>query len=135
MLVVDASVAVKWFAREVLTDEARELLTLADELVAPDWLLIEAASTFWKKVKQSEMLEVHAQRHMEDLPLFFARLHPSGNLVRSALRLAVNLKHSVYDCLYLALAEREGLPLVTADAELAKSVRKAGAAIEIRLLA
>lgn len=135
MLVIDASVAVKWFARETLTDQAREYLTSPDELVAPAWLIVEAASTFWKKVKQSEMLEIHADRHIQDLPLFFARLYPASELVTSAFRLAFALKHSVYDCIYLALAERENIPIVTADVELAKAVEKGRAAIEIRLLA
>jgi predicted nucleic acid-binding protein len=135
MLVVDASVAVKWFAREVLTEEARELLTSTDELVAPDWLLVEAASTFWKKVKKGEMLSIYAERHIDDLPLFFVRPYPARELAAEALRLAVNLKHSVYDCIYLALAERERLPLVTADVDLAAAARRSIAPVEVRLLA
>lgn len=83
-LVIDASVAVKWLAREVLTDQARELLVSEDELIAPDWLMVEAASTFWKKIKQSEMLEIHAERHIEDLPLFFSHLYPASALLPAA---------------------------------------------------
>lgn len=134
-LVVDASVAVKWFAREVLTDRARELLSSPDELLAPDWLMVEAASTFWKKIKQSEMLEVHAERHIEDLPLFFSRKYSTRELLPEAFRLAVRLKHSVYDCIYVALAQREGAALVTADVELARAVERGGIAVRITLLA
>ena len=114
-LVVDASVAVKFLVREHDIDHARTLITSPQVLIAPDWLLIEAASTFWKKVKRSELLAVHAERHMDDLPLFFGKLFSSAELAAEALKLALRLKHSVYDCLYLALAIRENTRLVTAD--------------------
>lgn len=114
-LVIDASVAVKFLVREHDTDYARTLITSPQVLIAPDWLLIEAASTFWKKVKRSELLAVHAERHMDDLPLFFGKLFSSAELAAEALKLALRLKHSVYDCLYLALAIRENTRLVTAD--------------------
>lgn len=114
-LVIDASVAVKFLVREHDTDQARLLITSPEVLIAPDWLLVEAANTFWKKVKRSELLAVHADRHMDDLPLFFGKLFPSSELAKEALNLAIQLKHSVYDCLYLALALREQTKLVTAD--------------------
>ncbi len=114
-LVIDASVAVKFLVREHDTEQARKLITSPELLIAPDWLLIEAASTFWKKVKRSELLAVHAERHIEDLPLFFGKLFPSADLAKESLRLALRLKHSVYDCLYLALAIQENTRLVTAD--------------------
>ena len=31
------------------------------------------------------------------------------------------MRHGVYDCLYLALAERAGCPLITADEKLLRS--------------
>ena len=68
-LVIDASVAVKFLVREHDTDRARTLITSPQVLIAPDWLLIEAASTFWIKVKRSELLAVHAERHMDHSPL------------------------------------------------------------------
>ena len=114
-IVIDASIAVKWLCREVLTDGARDLLKAPESLVAPDWILVEAASSFWKKVKKSELLEVHASRHLETLPRFFTTLYPAADLVEEAFGLAFRLRHPVYDCLYLALAMREGSRLVTAD--------------------
>lgn len=114
-LVIDASVAVKFLVREHDTEQARLLISSPEVLIAPDWLLVEAASTFWKKVKRSELLAIHAERHMEDLPQFFGRLFSSSELASEALKLALRLKHSVYDCLYLALAQREQSRLVTAD--------------------
>lgn len=125
-LVVDASVAVKWMVREPGNDAARALLALPDPLIAPDWLLLEVASTFWKKVKSSELLEIHAHRHIGELPDFFSRLYDSRDLARSAIELGFRLRHPVYDCLYLALAQREGCKLVTADEEYFRAMKRHG---------
>ena len=134
-LVVDASVAVKWLVREEGTAAARELIVATDPLIAPDWLLIEAGSTFWKKVKRSELLAVHAERHLEVMPTFFQQLVPSAGLVAEAFRLSIRLKHPIYDCLYLALAFDDGLALVTADREFHNVTTAAGMSDRVRLLA
>ena len=47
-------------------------------------------------------------------------------LVQAALALAFELGHKVPDCLYLALAEREGALLVSADRKLVALARKRG---------
>lgn len=125
-LVVDASVAVKWIVREAGNDKARALFDIPDPLIAPDWLLIEAASTFWKKVRASELLEVHAERHLDELPEYFARLFPSQPFVRDAMKWSFRLKHPVYDCLYLALAMSRDCQLVTADEKFSAALTKAG---------
>lgn len=134
-LVVDASVAVKWFVREQDTEQARQLLTIPDSLIAPDWLLVEAASTFWKKIKRSELLVIHAERHLDEMPNFFEQLYPSAPLVAKAFSWSLRLKHSVYDCIYLALALQESCKLVTADAKFAEVVSSAGLSDIVEVLA
>ena len=46
-LVVDASVALKWFLDEPDSGLARGLITGGDELVAPGFLLLEAGNSLW----------------------------------------------------------------------------------------
>jgi predicted nucleic acid-binding protein len=133
-LVIDASVAVKWMVAEPGNDAARALLDLPDPLIAPDWILLEAASTFWKKVKSSELLEIHAHRHIAELPEFFSRLYDSHELAKAALELGFRLRHPVYDCLYLALAQREACRLVTADQAFFKAMERRGLADQAVLL-
>jgi predicted nucleic acid-binding protein len=50
------------------------------------------------------------------------RLEPSGPLVPRAITLSSALRVGVYDCLYVAMAEREGCELLTADAKLIKGL-------------
>ena len=133
-LVVDASIAIKWQVQEVLNDEARAVLTRNLDLIAPDFLLLEAANTFWRKVKRSELLEVHARRHLEELPAYFAELVPTASLVERALWWGFMLRHPVYDCLYLALAEQEEAMLITADAKFHAVVSASGRFDRIKIL-
>lgn len=70
MLVVDASVAVKFITAEAGSDAAHEIIVSADVLIAPDWLLVEVASAMWKKVKRSQLLKIHAEDNMASLPEF-----------------------------------------------------------------
>jgi predicted nucleic acid-binding protein len=42
------------------------------------------------------------------------------------VELAVDLRHPIYDCLYLALAERERVPIVSADAKLLSAAKRMG---------
>ena len=125
-LVVDASVAVKFVVREAGCEAAQQLLARPDPLIAPDWLLAEAASALWKKVKRSELLFVHAERNLDLLPSFFQKLHPSVGLIAEAFQWSVRLRHPVYDCIYLALALREECGVVTADLKFHAALLRGG---------
>ena len=136
--VVDASVAVKWVVPEVLTDEAEQLLAGDEELVAPDLIEVEAANALWKKTVRREMSAAEADGALELLRESGLVLRPTGPLLPRAMRLAHRLGHPIYACVYLALAEREGARLVTADGTLAgrlRSKRLGARVVELRTLA
>ena len=52
---------------------------------------------------------------MEAMALCFSRLMPSTALAADAVRLTMELEHSVYDCACLAFAVSLDAPPVTAD--------------------
>lgn len=122
--VVDASVAVKWFVEESGSSAACALLSRGEVLVAPDLVLVEASNTAWKKVKRGEMTEQQGDAMVRALPLYFDRLVSTDVLILRAYALAHRLAHPVYDCLYLALAELESIPLITDDHRLIKAVSR-----------
>ena len=117
-LVVDASVAVKWLFTEDGTDESRRLLTHGIDLYAPDLILTEAANVIWKKFRRGDIED--PRPYSEELARFqdVIVLRSSRDLVAHASTIAIALDHPVYDCLYLACAEAEGVPLITADTKL-----------------
>jgi predicted nucleic acid-binding protein len=57
-------------------------------------------------------------------PSFFDRLIPLGDLGARATEIAIELQHPIYDCFYLARAERERAPIVSADAKLLAAAKK-----------
>ena len=64
-------------------------------------------------------------------PIVYRPLRP---LASSAAALARALDHPVYDCFYLALAEAENVPLVTADRRLMAALRTTPLAGRVRPL-
>ena len=122
-LVVDASVAFKWFAQEDGTDRALELLARDEPIVAPDLIVAEVCNAAWKSLRRAELSPAQFDAIVTDIAQPFARLIPIERLIRPAAALTRRLDHPIYDCLYLALADTEGLRIVTADLRLLAAVR------------
>jgi predicted nucleic acid-binding protein len=132
-LVVDASVAIKWAVDEDQHALARALMR-HDELVAPDFAMFEIANILWKKVRLGEVGREQASAALPGIRRVFARLVPASTLVDRALGLAIELKHPVYDCLYLAAAEAEAADVVTADKRFVAAVADTPYAARLLLL-
>lgn len=121
-LVVDASVVIKWFVDENLHLQARHIFAYQLELTAPDLLLAEVANIVWKKLRRSEIDEKQARTIAAALPNCVPVLVPIPDIIDAAARIARELDHPVYDCLYLACAQRSG-PGVTADRRLFNRIK------------
>ena len=121
-LVVDASVAVKWFVMEPLRAEAKRLVERRDTLYAPDLLFAEVTNAAWKMVRRNEIDRDQAFAMVAAVGDPISRVFPSSRLRDRALQIALALGHPVYDCLYLACAELAGAVLVTADERLCTTV-------------
>jgi len=120
--VLDASIAVKWVLDEAGSDKARTLS--AAVLEAPDFLMVECANILWKKVRVGDLSLEGAMARLDLLSRAPIALNSTHDLLESALRLAARLKHPVYDCIYLALAVRREVPLITADRRFAAAIRR-----------
>lgn len=96
-IVVDASIALKWVPKEPGSDAA-------EELREKDLAAAEAAERLTEPAKA---------------PVASVPLEPD---LPEAVRLALQLNHPVYDCLYLALAKRLRTYVVTADRRFGEAV-------------
>jgi predicted nucleic acid-binding protein len=114
-VVVDASVAIKWFVPEPLSNEAERLLGGGDALFAPDLLLIEFGNVVWKKVRLGELARGDGNAALTALRSGPVSLVDTTPLVERALHLAHEIDHPLYDCLYLATAEAIAATVATAD--------------------
>jgi predicted nucleic acid-binding protein len=123
-LVVDASVALCWFAREAETKAANRLISSKRRLIAPSLMLAEIANGLWKKIRRGEMTAELAGIAMKEIRRFIPEVVDLGDLTATALELALELDHAVYDCCYLALAVGRGAPFITLDRPFIERIRK-----------
>lgn len=115
-LVVDASVAVKWYLDEDYSAEARSLLgTRPAEFHVPDFIYAEIASVFWKRLRRGEMQAGDASLAYSLVASLPMVTHDSKSLAGAALRWGAGGGIAVYDRLYLSLARAQGCRMVTAD--------------------
>jgi predicted nucleic acid-binding protein len=117
-LVVDASVAVKWFMSEPDSVAARAVRAEPDRLAAPDLVLAEVMSATWTAMRRGQLVAGQFFDLTARVPNFFDLLVPVESLMRRTADIAEQIAHPVYDCFYVALAEREAGTLVTADRRL-----------------
>ena len=116
MIIVDASVAVKWVVSEPGSAEAAALLK--QRLGAPALWLSEASNALWAKVMRRQLSPDEARGQAADLADAPVTAIALPGLLPDAMSMALELEHPIYDCFYLALAERETADLVTADRRL-----------------
>jgi predicted nucleic acid-binding protein len=118
-VVVDASVGLKWYITEPHSGAAALLLGGAYEPHVPSHFYVEVASTLWKKVVlRGELTEDQAREVRAALDEVPVVSHPTSGLLDEAFEVALATRRTVYDCLYVALAERLGCVAVTADERL-----------------
>ena len=132
ILVVDASVAAKWVLPEKDADIATALRDGAEALIAPDLIVAEVGSAVWKRARRKELSRGQAREAISLASGLLSQLHPIPPLAEHALELAIDLKHPIYDCFYLALALRENATLVTADARMSTAAKEAR--VKVRML-
>jgi predicted nucleic acid-binding protein len=127
VIVIDASVAVKWLLPEAGAESAQRLLDSGDGLMGPALIRVEVAAAIARKSRFGEVdrrdAAAAAELWFQSIADGLIALSPDDVDLPRGFRLALELGHPVQDCLYLALAERLGAELFTADR---KFVARAG---------
>lgn len=119
-LVIDASVAVKWFIPEADTAAAYALRDMGADIIGPDILATETSSAISRAHRTGRLDRAGAEAAFAAANAYFTGrgivLAPSRTVLARAQAISLDLRHALVDCLYVALAEREAAPLITADA-------------------
>lgn len=120
VLVIDASVAAKWFLVESDSGRASSILAGEHDLAGPSLLRLEVTGAILRRFRVGGIEEADAQRKLEHAHRFLVapgfRFYDNDDLLPRAAEIAVKLRHPIQDCLYIACAERHAAELVTADA-------------------
>jgi predicted nucleic acid-binding protein len=124
MIVVDASVAAKWYLDEPGKEEAAALLDDIEPLAAPEIVGVEVASAIARRARLGQISADDALRLLAEwqasLDDELIRLESWRTDLEQGCRLACELRHALADCLYLAVAIRLDAFLVTADRTFAR---------------
>jgi predicted nucleic acid-binding protein len=125
--VMDASVGIKLFIEEEFSDKVQRLFARLTEdpqaeIHVPDLFYIECANILLKYTRRFNRPLEDSLADIKDLGKLALKTTSTLDLIEDALQLASEKKLTAYDACYAVLAQRLGLPLVTADAPLAKAV-------------
>ena len=127
--VVDASVGIKLFLVEPLSDRADALFdhllaTPAASFFVPDLFYIECTNILWKYVWRFGYPPDAARQDVANLVRLPLHSVSTADLAEPALVLSVLHQMTAYDASYAALARELALPLVTADEALVRRLEK-----------
>jgi predicted nucleic acid-binding protein len=128
-VVLDASVAAKWALparHEQLRPQAFDLLdrylNKEIEFLVPDVFWTEIAHVLWKAVRQRRQSRADAHDALAEIIARNFFTVASIELLPEALSISLSFDQAVYDCLYIALARRTSMQLITADERLANAM-------------
>jgi predicted nucleic acid-binding protein len=126
--VLDSSIAAKWVIPEADTQKAIEVRDDfchgIHELLSPDVFPLEVAHAIAKAERQGRIPQGHGATYLADVLTTLPVLHLALALLPQAYALASAARIGVYDCLYVALSEREQCDLLTADDRLIRTFPK-----------
>jgi predicted nucleic acid-binding protein len=128
-VVLDASVAAKWFlprAGEPLADEALALLRRYAEgdveFTVPDLFWAEFGNILSKCVRTGRLSEKSAAGALSDILRYSLSTASGRELADDALAIALSTGRTVYDAMYVALAVQRNAAFITADERLVNAL-------------
>lgn len=129
MIVVDASVVVKLYVAEAVSDIAEAFyIDNQGALIAPDIIIAEVIGALVRRANIDKDRRAESERSIDNFMtvlgaerLLVQRM--SIEAMRKAATLAMDIGHPVKDCIYLALAMEQACDLVTCDAKFAGKAR------------
>ena len=128
--VLDASITIDWAFTDMRNERSSGILRRLkrERGLAPSIWMFEVAN-FIAGALRGKRLSVHQAAEFATmiklLPVEIAH-EPLARLLDPVTRVATTHQLTVYDAAYLELAQREGVPLATADRALAVAARKSG---------
>jgi predicted nucleic acid-binding protein len=125
--VLDSCVAFKTVLAEQDSDKAQRLCedyqNNVHELLSPDVFAVEIAHAITRAERQGRISPAEGARLLTDMLNRLPAMHASPPLLPTAYHISSDARIGVYDCLYAALAEREGYELVTSDDKLIRKLQ------------
>jgi predicted nucleic acid-binding protein len=133
VLIVDASQALAWLFADERSEASDGLLirVLAEQIIVPEHWRLELANGALAGERRRRSTADQTARWLDQIDALNVEIDNAGSrdVFERILPLARAHGLTIYDTLYLELAERRGLPLATLDRELAAAGRAVGVEI------
>ena len=127
-LVIDASVLIKFYVPEILSDRAERLLAKVGnkdiDLLAPDLIYPEAGNTLWMKQRLKELTRSEVEEITDAILSLPLGIEASKSMLPLAVDIATAYGITVYDVLYISLTKVYETTLITADRKLVDVLAK-----------
>jgi predicted nucleic acid-binding protein len=128
-VILDASVAAKWFVPPPAEPDREEALKLLRgyndgklDIIVPDIFWAEIANFLWKAARSGRCTPAEARASLAAGIEYNFKTVPSISLLRGAFDIAAFHDRAIYDCLYVALTEQADADLITVDERLASAL-------------
>jgi len=127
-LVIDASVLIKFYIPEILSDRAQSLLDSVQQgevsLLAPDLVYSEAGNILWKKHHLKELTRSEVEEISDALLLLPINIESSKGLLPLAIQVGMAYGITVYDAMYVTLSRIHETRMITTDKRLYERLAK-----------
>jgi predicted nucleic acid-binding protein len=120
--VVDTNVIAYYLlGTEPFAVEARSFWQATDHPLAPAHWQAELTNVLWMAVRTGTLSADEGHRRLDFASRLRVRSVPVGSFWQSALAMSLDSGLSAYDTLFVALAQRRQIPLVTFDKQVLKA--------------
>ena len=128
-IVLDTSALMRLFIPDGAIPDGLDQLILDSEkdeveLMAPSLIIIESAQVLFKKWSQELLTKDEAETLFEDIRSLPIRLFEPAEFIKSALDIAMAQNITVYDALFVSVAQYYSATLITVDNKLKKTAIK-----------
>jgi len=127
LVVLDSSVVIKWFqTHEILQEQAIKLRQAhLDNIITihvPDLLIYEVSNVLLHKPDMNQFKIWQVIESLFDMEIIIMKVEPKW--INTAIRMAYFYDITVYDAIFLALAEFLQADFITVDVKLIQKVSK-----------
>lgn len=128
-IVVDSSVLFALFFPEEYSEWSEEMIKEYDELHVPELVFLETSSAAWKRIIAFKQSRDTVLRNLKLLHKFISDVcvvHRDVDYLQRAIELSIELGVTVYDSIFLAIAEEYETKVLTIDRKLVETLKQKG---------
>jgi len=125
-IVVDSSVLFALFFPEEYSEWSEEMIKEYDELHVPELVFLETSNAAWKRIivfKQPSDIVLRSLKLLHKFISDMCIVHRDIDYLQRTIELSIELGATIYDSLFLAIAEKYETKVLTVDRKLVETLK------------